>query len=224
MDGDGGVDAGHDDGRDGTGRRAWPFAVRVAGAAVAVAAAGLLISGVASGFGASDQHPGGHGAAGVVGAHHQGLAPEPVPTADLIAVEPVELRIPAAGVDSALEHLDLAGAAAPLPADPARAGWLRDGGRPGWIGPTVLLGQAGSAADPGVFHRLSTLEPDDVVEVVTRGGIVARYSVDRVDRFGAGAFPVFEVFGATQDDVVRLVTSAGGPDSPQDVIVYAERD
>jgi hypothetical protein len=47
------------------------------------------------------------------------------------------------------------------------------------------------------------------VEVTTAGGTLARYVVERTEQVSKDEFPTFAVFGATQQDVLRLVTCAG---------------
>ncbi|TQM09597.1 class F sortase [Pseudonocardia kunmingensis] len=138
-------------------------------------------------------------------------APTPVaPGRAVVASDPVAVRIPAAGVESALLRLGItADGGAEVPQDYARASWFSGGGRPGGPGPTVLLGHVDSRSGPAVFHRLHALRPGDPVEVTTADGAVAHYRVQGSEQVPKDAFPTFAVFGATPDDVLRLVTCAG---------------
>lgn len=130
-----------------------------------------------------------------------------------VVAEPVAVTIPAIGVRSDLLSLGIApDGGAEVPADFARAGWFRGGGRPGGRGPTVLLGHVDSTDGPAVFFRLRDLRPGDVIEVTTADGTPARYAVERTEQVAKDAFPTFAVFGATPDDVLRLVTCAGAFD------------
>jgi sortase (surface protein transpeptidase) len=139
------------------------------------------------------------------------------------------LAIPSIGVQSELLDLGIAAdGTAEVPQDYALAGWFRDGGRPGGRGPTVLLGHVDSQSGPAVFYRLRDLTPGDVVEVGTDDGTVARYAVQRTEQVPKDDFPTFAVFGATADDVLRLVTCAGefdrGARSYEDnLVVHANR-
>ena len=129
---------------------------------------------------------------------------------DPAPAEPTAMAIPAIGVSSELLHLGLTpDGAAEVPEDFALAGWFREGGRPGGRGPTVLLGHVDSQDGPAVFFRLRDLNPGDVVEVTTGDGQVARYAVERTEQVPKDEFPTFAVFGATAQDVLRLVTCAG---------------
>ncbi len=210
-----------------------PVILQAAGAAVALAAAGLLMSGLVTA--GSDGHAAGHTMAADGSMVHDGVTyyagpvPDALPAEAFAAAEPTGIAIPSIGVGSSLLQLGLeADGGAEVPADYALAGWYRDGGRPGVVGPTVVLGHVDSAAGPAVFYRLRELNPGDVVEVTTAGGGVATYAVDRVEQVAKDAFPTFEVFGATQDDVLRLVTCAGefdrGARSYEDnLVVHANR-
>ena len=127
-----------------------------------------------------------------------------------VPAEPAAVAIPAIGVRSDLLALGIApDGGAEVPDDFARAGWFSGGGRPGGRGPTVLLGHVDSTDGPAAFYRLRDLRPGDRIEVTTADGTVALYAVERTEQVAKDAFPTFAVFGATPDDVLRLVTCAG---------------
>ncbi|MBM7805421.1 hypothetical protein JOD57_001258 [Geodermatophilus bullaregiensis] len=127
--------------------------------------------------------------------------------------EPVAVSVPAIGVRDELLELGVgADGTAEVPADFDRVGWFTGGGRPGARGPTVLLGHVDSTAGPAVFHDLRDLGPGDVVEVTVADGSVARYEVVGTEQFPKDEFPTAAVFGATADDVLRLVTCTGAFD------------
>lgn len=212
-------------------RSRWPASLQATGAAVALAAAGVLVSTwVSAGPGPAHHGATGDGAmvhGGVT--YHAGPPPDPVPPEELAAAAPAVVTIPAIGVRSDLLHLGITpDGAAEVPADHDLAGWFSGGGRPGWIGPTVLLGHVDSVDGPAVFHRLRELRPGDVVEVTTAGGTVARYAVERIEQVAKDAFPTFAVFGASPEDVLRLVTCAGEFDRGErsyadNLVVHAAR-
>jgi LPXTG-site transpeptidase (sortase) family protein len=143
-------------------------------------------------------------------------------------VRPVRLRIPAIGVDTALEdlRLDADGALAP-PRHYALAGWYAEGTPPGETGPAVIAGHVDSPAGPAVFARLSRLRPGDVVQVVRGDGTVT-FRVVATGRFPKRDFPTAAVHGPTPDAQLRLVTCGGSFDAARrsyrdNVVVWAAR-
>ena len=135
------------------------------------------------------------------------MAPATVPV-------PVAVSVPAIGVDEELLDLGLLpDGTAEVPTDFDRVGWFTGGGRPGARGPTVLLGHVDSTAGPAVFSDLRELRPGDVVEVTVADGSTARYEVTGTEQFPKDRFPTAAVFGATPDDVLRLVTCTGAFDA-----------
>ena len=142
---------------------------------------------------------------------------------------PTAVSVPAIGVRSELLELGIdAEGSAEVPADFDLAGWFSGGGRPGSRGPTVLLGHVDSTAGPGVFYALRDLVPGDAVEVTVADGTVARYAVTGTEQVPKDAFPTAAVFGATTDDVLRLVTCTGDFDRGarsylDNLVVTAER-
>jgi len=142
---------------------------------------------------------------------------------------PVSVAIPAIGVVSALPELGVApDGTAEVPVDFDLAGWFSGGGRPGSRGPTVLLGHVDSTAGPAVFYALRELVPGNVVEVTVADGSTARYAVTGAEQFAKDEFPTAAVFGATTDDVIRLVTCTGAFDRGarsyvDNLVVTAER-
>jgi sortase (surface protein transpeptidase) len=155
--------------------------------------------------------------------------PPPVPAAAPEGrVVPASVRIPAIGVDEReVQRLGVAtDGTAEVPQDHARVGWFDpSAARPG---PTVLLGHVDSRRGPAVFFRLRDLRPGDLVEVGRSDGSVARYAVERTGQVAKDAFPTFAVFGASPDDVLRLVTCAGDFDRgarsyTDNLVVHATR-
>jgi hypothetical protein len=143
---------------------------------------------------------------------------------------PVSVRVPAIGVArDDVQRLGLAAdGTAEVPTDFERVGWFAGGAARAGGGPTVLLGHVDSRTGPAVFYRLRDLRPGDVVELGRADGTTARYAVARTEQVAKDRFPTFAVFGATVDDVLRLVTCAGAFDRGErsytdNLVVHAER-
>jgi hypothetical protein len=133
-------------------------------------------------------------------------APLPAPAPP----EPVSVQSAAIGLTSTLVHVGLQAddGGVEVPDFPV-AGWYRYGSRPGQAGPTVIVGHVDSRDGPAVFFRLRDLRPGDTVDVGLSDGSIATYEVVGAEQFPKAEFPTFAVFGATPDDVLRLVTCTG---------------
>jgi hypothetical protein len=145
---------------------------------------------------------------------------------DALPAPPTRVRIPAIGVNSALEplRLDAHGALTP-PTDYATAGWYADGTAPGDVGPAVIAGHVDSRTGPAVFFRLRDLRPGDRVEVA-RGGRWLGFQVVATGRYPKNRFPAAQVYGPTPDAQLRLITCGGDFDRGRgsyvdNVVVYA---
>jgi hypothetical protein len=122
---------------------------------------------------------------------------------------PTRLRVPAIGVDTALESLRLGTDGALLPPRTfARAGWYVDGTAPGDQGPAVIAGHVDSQRGPAVFYRLRELQAGDRIDVV-RGGVTVRFTVVSTAWYPKTSFPADKVYGPTPDRQLRLITCGG---------------
>ena len=126
-------------------------------------------------------------------------------------VRPVAVSIPALSVAGPLEELvaDPASGELAAPADPARAGWYAAGVVPGDRGPAVIGGHVDSRSGPGVFFRLRTLRPGDLVDVTRSDGRTVRFTVIAVALYPKDRFPTEAVYGPTSGPELRLVTCGG---------------
>ena len=129
-------------------------------------------------------------------------------------VRPVAVSIPALSVAGPLEELvaDADTGELAAPADPARAGWYAAGVVPGDQGPAVIGGHVDSRSGPGVFFRLRTLRPGDLVDVTRSDGRTVHFSVIAVALYPKDRFPTEAVYGPTSGPELRLVTCGGAFD------------
>jgi hypothetical protein len=126
------------------------------------------------------------------------------------ASAPTRLTIPTLRVDTGLERLGLnPDGTIEVPKDPNQAGWYTNGPSPGEQGPAVILGHLDSATGPAVFWRLSSLKVGSEVVVAREDGSTAKFLVSRVASFPVDQFPSDQVYGATTDAELRLITCGG---------------
>ncbi|MEI4272291.1 class F sortase [Klenkia sp. LSe6-5] len=127
---------------------------------------------------------------------------------------PTAVSIPVLGVEQDLIGLGVAAdGTAEVPTDFDDVGWFTPGGRPGARGPTVLMGHVDSTAGPAVFYDLRDLAPGDTVQLTVADGSAATYTVTGTEQVAKDTFPTAAVFGATADDVLRLITCTGAFDA-----------
>lgn len=155
------------------------------------------------------------------------VAVDSTATPDPVHAVPVEVSIPSIGVRSRLDPLvmDPHGVLTP-PREPARAGWFSKGVRPGDPGPAVIAGHVDSRTGAAVFTRLSTLRPGAAVIVTDAAGHKVTFSVEVVRTYLKSGFPTNDVYGATPDPQLRLITCGGSFDHSRghyidNVVVYA---
>lgn len=129
---------------------------------------------------------------------------------------PVAVAVPAIGAESTLIPLglDLDGALAVPPLDqPMLAGWYELGVVPGQIGPAVIAahvsGRVNDEPVPGLFARLSELEPGDEVIVERFDAAPLTWRVSEVDQYPKDRFPTADVYGDTDGPELKLITCGG---------------
>jgi sortase (surface protein transpeptidase) len=134
---------------------------------------------------------------------------------------PVRLVIPKIGVDSSLEalHQDSRGVlVAPEYAD--TAGWWSKGVVPGDVGAAVIVGHLDTILGPAVFVHLGRLRPGDLIEVRMSDGRTVRFGVDGSHVVRKALFPSAQVYGATPDAQLRLITCS----EPFDPVAHSYTD
>jgi hypothetical protein len=142
---------------------------------------------------------------------------------------PAAIDIPRIGVHAALVPTGLSadGSLAPPP-DFATASWYTGAPKPGETGPAIVLGHVDSRRGPAVFFRLRELVPGDTIAVGRADGSSVAFVVQRVVQAPKRVFPTGDVFAATPDPELRLVTCGGDFDGRlrsyvDNVIVFATR-
>jgi hypothetical protein len=153
----------------------------------------------------------------------------PAPGAALPPSRPVQIAIPALGLDAPVHPVGLdpdGTIAAPAMRRADEAGWYADGPAPGQFGPAVIVGHVDDRDGPAVFHRLATLGPGGRIEVTRRDRQVATFQVTSVQRYAKAALPAAEVYGDFSRPGLRLITcggswDGGGAGYAENVVVFA---
>lgn len=142
---------------------------------------------------------------------------------------PVRLRIPAIGVDAAIESVgqDRAGRME-TPSLVDDVAWYAPGAAPGEIGNAVLAGhldRIGGA--PAVFWALGKLAVGDDIFVTDSAGEELHFRVTGVDSYPYDAAPLDDIFGFAIRSRLNLITCRGkwdrsGQTYSQRLVVYSE--
>jgi sortase A len=142
-------------------------------------------------------------------------------TAPVHGAAPQQLRIPAVGVDAAVEPVGVtAGYAMATPTRTEDVGWYQLGSAPGDAGDAVIDGHLDTpSGGPAVFARLASLRPGDGISV-TAGGREYRYSVASVTSVPYEWRPdgLYSTEGPPR---LTLITCAGAWDASKSI--YRER-
>ena len=156
---------------------------------------------------------------GTTGLQDPTVTKSEVPTRS--TAKPTRLVIPSLGIDSGLEdlHQDSRGVlVAPEYAD--TAGWWSKGVVPGDVGAAVIVGHLDTILGPAVFEHLKQLRPGDLIDVRMSDGRTVRFSVDGSHVVRKALFPSDEVYGATPDAQLRLITCS----EPFDPVAHSYTD
>jgi LPXTG-site transpeptidase (sortase) family protein len=151
-----------------------------------------------------------------------------VRTYDTVA-PPTRVRIPAIGlVTPPLEQLGRVPKdnSIDLPKDADRAGWFKDGPRPGQPGPAVIIGHVDMDHGPAVFFRLREMKPGQAVYVDRADGTIQEFRVTKVRQVAKSDFPTQDVYAPDLQASLRLITCGGQFDHDahsyvDNVIVFA---
>lgn len=154
----------------------------------------------------------------------------PGPAAEQVGepATPTRVRIPAIDVDAAIVGLGIGGdGTLDVPWDFEVTGWYTGRATPGDAGPSVVVGHFDSKTGPAVFYDLRELEPGDIIQVDRSDGLVAYFRVAEAVVVDKDDFPTDDVYGATSEPALRLITCSGVFDRKQDtypgnLVVFAE--
>ena len=135
--------------------------------------------------------------------------PDFVPATALRDDAPVEISIPAQGIDAPVERVGLlTNGAMAVPQFVSDAGWLESGSAPGSVGNAVIGGHL-ATGQPAAFWRLGRLRSGDAIIVTTASGRQLRFAVVRTGRYDRQAVPLVAVFGPSKEANLNLLTCAG---------------
>lgn len=126
------------------------------------------------------------------------------------AVTPVQIQIPKIDVDTAIEQVGvLENGQMGVPEDENQVGWFEPGVTPGSKGNAVIAGHVDSKTGPAVFYQLDQLKEGDDVLILDEAGNTLRFRVTKTERYDTKTAPIEEIFGATSNRNLNLITCSG---------------
>ncbi|WFE53231.1 class F sortase [Micromonospora sp. WMMD1155] len=140
---------------------------------------------------------------------------------------PVRVSIPSLKSTAAIVALGLqADGAMQVPDNATDVGWFTRAPTPGALGPAVLAGHVDWKGHRGTFFDLARVKVGAEVTVDRQDGSTAMFTVTKVEQYPKDQFPTDEVYGATNNAALRLITCGGEFDDAtqhyrDNVIVYA---
>lgn len=132
------------------------------------------------------------------------------PPADIPAINPVELQIPAIGVDANVQDVGLtADGDMDIPSNFTDVAWFAPGYQPGAAGNAVFDGHVSSTDAAAVFFNVQDLVAGNLINVTGDAGTVLTFQVDDVESYPLDSAPVDTIFGNTGWPQVVLITCGG---------------
>jgi LPXTG-site transpeptidase (sortase) family protein len=125
--------------------------------------------------------------------------------------KPVHLRIPILGVDAKVQHVGIndKGNMA-TPSNFEDVGWYKHGVVPGGRGSAVMAGHVDNGLGlPGVFTRLSELNPGDDIYVESEDGSIQHFVVESKRTYPYADAPVEVIFNQNGSTRLNLITCEG---------------
>ena len=120
---------------------------------------------------------------------------------------PVRLKVPAIGVDAAVEQVGKTpDGAMDVPSNFFATAWYQLGPRPGEAGNAVIDGHVDSTTGKAIFYDLRKLARGDQIVVVGDDGVERRFVVSDMGAYATADVPLDRVFGPATGAHLNLIT------------------
>jgi sortase A len=127
------------------------------------------------------------------------------------SVVPVELRVPAAGIDASVQDVGVDDdGSMGIPTNFSDVAWFSPGYAPGEFGHAVFDGHVSNVDSAAVFFNIEDLFPGARIYVTGGDGIVLTFQVSDVESYGLDGAPMQAIFGPSNWPEVVLITCGGG--------------
>ena len=139
---------------------------------------------------------------------------------------PLRLKIPAIGLDAAVESVaKTAAGQMDVPKNVWNVAWYNLGSLPGAQGNAVISGHYDDTKGPTVFYKLGKLKVGDSVVVTNGGGVDLTFKVVSKESYLLDKAPLNRIFGFDLERDLNLITCSGAWNSKahtynQRLVVY----
>ncbi|GAC1524236.1 MAG: hypothetical protein NVS3B1_11730 [Marmoricola sp.] len=132
-------------------------------------------------------------------------------TVPLKPSKPTRLRIPALGIDTAVNPIGLNPDGTLMVPQPGphlnQAAWFKNSPTPGQLGASIIEGHVDSVDGKSVFWRLGDIKPGDRIAIDRLDGARLIFTVNAVRDYPKARFPTLEVYGGDlSQPTLRLIT------------------
>jgi hypothetical protein len=127
------------------------------------------------------------------------------------AVTPIELRVPAVGIDASVQNVGVDDdGSMGVPSNFSDVAWFAPGYQPGEFGHAVFDGHVSNIDSAAVFYNVEDLWPGARIYVTGNDGTVLTFQVDDVESYQLDSAPMHAIFGPSDWPAVVLITCGGG--------------
>jgi len=126
-------------------------------------------------------------------------------------IKPVELRVPAAGIDATVQQVGMADdGSMDVPSNFTDVAWFSPGYAPGEFGNAVFDGHVSNIDSEAVFFYVEDLRPGATIYINGDDGTVLSFRITDVESYGLDSAPLDRIFGPSDWPGLVLITCGGG--------------
>ena len=128
----------------------------------------------------------------------------------ITAINPVELRVPDAGIDAGVQDVGTTSdGSMDVPTNFTDVAWFAPGYQPGDFGHAVFDGHVSNVDSAAVFFYVENLTAGEPIYVSSADGTTLEFTVTDVESYPLDQTPMEQIFGPSDWPQVVLITCGG---------------
>lgn len=128
----------------------------------------------------------------------------------ITAINPVELRVPDAGIDANVQDVGMTDdGSMDVPSNFTDVAWFSPGYEPGDFGHAVFDGHVSNVDSAAVFYYVEDLTTGDPIYVTGDDGTTLEFTVTDVESYPLDQTPMDQIFGPSDWPQIVLITCGG---------------